>query len=67
MIQEGRQNLLKEFRQKGFFDVQVETETQVRPDGVSVFYRIMKGSARKSKMLRLQETSILTNTNWRNT
>jgi outer membrane protein insertion porin family len=47
MIQEGRQNLLKEFRQKGFFDVQVETETQIRPDGVTVFYRIMKGQRKK--------------------
>jgi len=47
MIQEGRQNLLKEFRQKGFFDVQVATETKVRPDGVTVFYRIMKGDRKK--------------------
>src|SRR5207237_1968207 len=47
MIQEGRQNLLEEFRQKGFFDVQVGTETQVRPDGVTVLYRIMKGDRKK--------------------
>src|SRR5437762_14021037 len=47
MIQDGRQNLLKEFRQKGFFDVEVETETDVRPNGVLVFYRIMKGPRKK--------------------
>ena len=47
MIQEGRQNLLKDFRQKGFFDVQVETETQVHPNGVMIFYRIMKGQRKK--------------------
>src|SRR5207244_11068631 len=43
MIQEGRQNLLKEFRQKGYFDVQVDTQTQVHPNGVTVFYRVMTG------------------------
>ena len=47
MIQEGRQNLLTNFREKGFFDVQVATETQVRPDGVTIFYRIMKGQRKK--------------------
>ncbi|HYR44939.1 MAG TPA: POTRA domain-containing protein, partial [Terriglobia bacterium] len=47
MIQEGRQNLLKEFRRKGFFDVQVETSTEVHPNGVMVLYRIMKGQRKK--------------------
>src|SRR5437762_13719478 len=47
LIQEGRQNLLKQFRQKGFFDVQVATETKVRPDGVSVLYQIKKGNRKR--------------------
>jgi outer membrane protein assembly factor BamA len=47
MIQEGRQNLLREFRGKGFFDVQVETQTEVRPDGVTILYTITKGQRRK--------------------
>jgi outer membrane protein assembly factor BamA len=47
LIQEGRQNLLKRFREKGFFDVQVETETQVRPDGIIIYYRIQKGDRRR--------------------
>jgi outer membrane protein insertion porin family len=47
MIQEGRQNLIKNFRSKGFFDVQVNTDTQIRPDGVTVLYRVMKGQRKK--------------------
>src|SRR5207244_10786942 len=47
LIQEGRQNLLKEFRQDGYFDVQVATETQVKPNGVTVFYKITKGDRKK--------------------
>ncbi len=44
LLQEGRQNLLKEFRQKGFFDVKVETETKAQPNGITVLYRVTKGS-----------------------
>jgi outer membrane protein insertion porin family len=47
MIQEGRQNLLKQFRGKGYFDVEVATETQVRPNAVTVLYRVMKGQHKK--------------------
>jgi outer membrane protein assembly factor BamA len=47
MIQEGRQNLIKDFRGKGYFDVQVDADTQVRPDGVTIVYRVMKGQRKK--------------------
>jgi outer membrane protein assembly factor BamA len=47
LIQEGRQNLLREFRQNGFFDVQVDTDTQVAPDGVTVLYKVDKGQQKK--------------------
>jgi outer membrane protein insertion porin family len=47
LIQEGRQNLLKRFREKGFFDVQVDTQTQARPDGVTILYKIEKGKRKK--------------------
>jgi outer membrane protein assembly factor BamA len=47
MIQEGRQNLIKNFRGKGFFDVQVDADTQVRPDSVTVLYSVMKGQRKK--------------------
>ena len=47
MIQEGRQNLIKNFRGKGFFDVQVDADTQVHPDGVTIVYRVMKGQRKK--------------------
>src|SRR5206468_1559360 len=47
LIQEGRQNLLKEFRQDGFFDVKVETETKAQPNGITVLYRVSKGSRKR--------------------
>ena len=47
MILEGRQNLIKNFRSKGFFDVQVDASTQVHPDGVTIVYRVMKGQRKK--------------------
>jgi outer membrane protein insertion porin family len=47
LIQEGRQNLLKKFREKGFFDVQVETETKARPDGITILYMVKKGDRKK--------------------
>src|SRR4030095_367949 len=47
LIQEGRQNLLNKFRKKGFFDVQVDTETNVRPNGIIILYRVMKGDRKR--------------------
>ena len=47
LIQEGRQNLLTRFRKRGFFDVQVDTETNVRPNGIIILYRVMKGDRKK--------------------
>jgi outer membrane protein assembly factor BamA len=47
LVQEGRQNLLREFRQQGYFDVQVDAETMVQPDGVTVLYKVDKGQRKK--------------------
>jgi outer membrane protein assembly factor BamA len=47
LIQEGRQNLLKRFRENGFFDVQVETETREQPDGLFIVYKVVKGMRKK--------------------
>jgi outer membrane protein insertion porin family len=47
LIQEGRQNLLKRFRQKGFFDVQVTTDTTEGPEGVTILYKVEKGERKK--------------------
>jgi outer membrane protein insertion porin family len=47
LIQEGRQNLLNRFRKRGFFDVQVDTETNVRPNGIIILYRVMKGDRKR--------------------
>ena len=43
LVQEGRQNLLRDFRQKGYFEVQVETETQTQSTGTTVLYKVNKG------------------------
>jgi len=47
LIQEGRQNLLAHFRQKGFFDVQVDSDLQTDQDKETVLYRITQGKRSK--------------------
>jgi outer membrane protein assembly factor BamA len=47
LIQEGRQNLLKKYREKGFFDVQVDAQTNERPDGILIVYTVKKGDRKK--------------------
>jgi outer membrane protein assembly factor BamA len=47
LIQEGRRNLLREFRERGFFDVQVDAETHTEPSGVTVRYQIKEGQRKK--------------------
>src|SRR5262249_6022659 len=53
LIQEGRQNLLREFRQGGLFggfhDVQVDTETKVQPNGVTILYTVTQGTRKTIK------------------
>ena len=53
LIQEGRQNLLREFRQGGLFggyhDVQVDTETHVEPNGITVLYKVKQGPRKTIK------------------
>jgi outer membrane protein insertion porin family len=47
LIQEGRQNLLRDFRQNGYFDVKVETETHNQPNGETIIYKVTKGQHEK--------------------
>jgi len=48
VIQEGRQGLLTMFRQKGFFDVQVDVDTKTQPDGIIIItYSVNKGMRKK--------------------
>jgi outer membrane protein insertion porin family len=47
LVQEGRQGLLTMFRQKGFFDVQVDVDTKVRPDGIIITYSVKEGDRKK--------------------
>ncbi len=43
LVEEGEQNLVSFFQQKGFFDVQVKTDLQRQPDQVLLTYEINKG------------------------
>src|SRR5262249_37383988 len=47
LIQEGRQNLIKHFKSKGFFDVAINSDVQTTPEGETVRYTIMKGARKK--------------------
>jgi len=47
LIQEGRQNLLKHFRQKGFFDVMVDTQVEAQDGKQTILYKVMKGPHKK--------------------
>jgi outer membrane protein insertion porin family len=47
LIQEGRQNLISYFRSKGYFDVQVESETEQQQSRELLIYRVSKGPHRK--------------------
>jgi outer membrane protein insertion porin family len=51
LIQEGRQNLLRDFRDKGYFDVKVETDTHDQSDEKTIVYKVTKGQHRKVKEL----------------
>src|SRR5262249_22072394 len=39
--------LLTMFRQKGFFDVQVDVDTKAQPDGIIITYSVRKGNRKK--------------------
>jgi outer membrane protein assembly factor BamA len=47
LIQEGRQNLISHFQNKGYFDVNVTTNVQQQPGGENIVYQIAKGPRHK--------------------
>jgi outer membrane protein insertion porin family len=47
LIQEGRQNLVSYFQDKGYFDVQVTSTVQPQANGETIFYQIKKGPRHK--------------------
>jgi len=44
LVSEGRQNLINFFQEKGYFDADVKTVFQRKPDHISVTYEISKGT-----------------------
>jgi outer membrane protein assembly factor BamA len=49
LIQEGRQNLISYFQNKGYFDVKVTTQVQKQVNGETILYQISKGPRHKVK------------------
>ncbi len=47
LVQEGEQNLVSFFQQKGYFDVKVKTDFQRQPDRILLTYEIDKGKKHK--------------------
>jgi outer membrane protein insertion porin family len=47
LVNEGRQNLLNFFQEKGYFDADVKTVFQRTPEQISVTYQINKGTKHK--------------------
>ncbi|MGZ4819703.1 MAG: POTRA domain-containing protein, partial [Terriglobales bacterium] len=47
LIQEGRQNLISYFENKGYFDVNVTTNVQQQPAGENIVYQIANGPRHK--------------------
>jgi outer membrane protein insertion porin family len=47
LVQEGQQNLISFFQQKGFFDVKVSTDLQRDPEQTRLTYQIDKGKKHK--------------------
>ena len=49
LIQEGRQNLVSYFQNKGYFDTKVSSTVQQQPSGESIVYQITKGPRHRVK------------------
>src|SRR4029079_12361166 len=47
LVAEGRQTLSNSFQKKGYFDVDVKTVCQRKPDSISLTYEINKGNKHK--------------------
>jgi outer membrane protein insertion porin family len=47
LIQEGRRNLISYFQNKGYFEINVTTNTQQQPGGETIVYQITKGPRHK--------------------
>ena len=47
LVQEGRQNLIDYFQKKGFYDAQVTTDFQKKPDEILIVYKIDRGEKHK--------------------
>jgi outer membrane protein insertion porin family len=47
LVEEGERNLRDYFKKKGFFDVQVKTDSQLLPDRMTVLYEVKRGKKHK--------------------
>jgi len=47
LVKEGERNLTEYFEKKGFFDVEVKTDSQKQPDRIAVLYEVTRGQKHK--------------------
>jgi len=47
LVKEGQSNLIDYFKRKGFYDVEVRTDSQVSPEKISVLYEVTRGKKHK--------------------
>src|SRR5262249_29780736 len=47
LVEEGERNLTEHFRKKGFFDVEVKTDSRKQPDQIAILYQVKRGKKHK--------------------
>jgi outer membrane protein insertion porin family len=47
LVKEGQINLIDYFKRKGFYDVEVHTDSQVSPEKISILYEVSRGKKHK--------------------
>jgi outer membrane protein assembly factor BamA len=47
LLKEGERNLTEYFKKKGFFDVEVKTDSQKSPDRIAILYEVKRGKKHK--------------------
>ncbi len=53
LIQESRENLISHFQSKGYFDVAVQSDVQLAPNGQTILFRVIKGARHKVKEVEI--------------
>jgi len=60
LVEEGEQNLIDHFQKKGYFDVQVKTDFERKPDQILLVYQIDKGKRYKVDQIAFRGNNQIT-------